>query len=218
MPSSETSSSRTTNKTAIIHSAVEYIQRLKNNEADNIEKWTLEKLLMDQAVKDLNQQLEDAKKEISRLRGQLGLPEEVPPPQHHDQGEEMHHHQQHHDEQQQQHQQQQYEEHQPQDDHHHEHHQQHDVDPRLNEGADRQTNALNEVAAAAAAAAAALDTRSQQDVAAATVYSEDDGSKPRARSRSQVEIAEEGAVDKNLAMSDDGSAAAGGRAKRSRQA
>lgn len=194
MPSSETSSSRTTNKTAIINSAVDYIQRLKNNEADNIEKWTLEKLLMDQAVKDLNQQLEDAKKEISRLRAQLGLPEEVAPPPQHQQGEEQHQHQQY-DEQQ------------------HHQQQQHDVDPRLNDGADRQGSALNEVAAAAAAAA--LDARSQQE-AAATVYGEDDSArKSRARSRSQVEAAEGG--DKKAA-GDDGSAATGGRAKRSRQA
>ena len=49
---------------------------LKNNEASNIEKWTLEKLLMDQAMGDLNAQLEVHRKELSRLRAELGLPDE----------------------------------------------------------------------------------------------------------------------------------------------
>jgi hypothetical protein len=64
------------NKTAIINSAVRYIVELKDNEASNIEKWTLEKLLMDQAMGDLTSQLENSRKEISRLRAQLGLPDE----------------------------------------------------------------------------------------------------------------------------------------------
>ena len=33
---------------AILNRAVQYIHHLKENEARNIEKWTLEKLLMDQ--------------------------------------------------------------------------------------------------------------------------------------------------------------------------
>lgn len=68
------------NKTAVINAAVRYIQELKNNEASNIEKWTLEKLLMDQAMNDLNQHLEANRKEVIRLRAQLGIegePEEV---------------------------------------------------------------------------------------------------------------------------------------------
>ena len=40
-------------KGAILHRAVTYIHQLKENEARNIEKWTLEKLLMDQAMGDL---------------------------------------------------------------------------------------------------------------------------------------------------------------------
>ncbi|PWN32899.1 uncharacterized protein FA14DRAFT_79205 [Meira miltonrushii] len=64
------------NKTAIINSAVRYIIELKENEASNIEKWTLEKLLMDQAMGDLNARLEAHKKELSRLRAELGLPDE----------------------------------------------------------------------------------------------------------------------------------------------
>ncbi|UZJ54227.1 hypothetical protein CBS101457_003547 [Exobasidium rhododendri] len=68
------------NKTAVINAAVRYIQELKNNEASNIEKWTLEKLLMDQAMNDLNQHLEANRKEVARLRAQLGIegePEEM---------------------------------------------------------------------------------------------------------------------------------------------
>lgn len=68
------------NKTAIINAAVRYIQELKNNEASNIEKWTLEKLLMDQAMNDLNQHLEASRKQVARLRAELGIegePEEM---------------------------------------------------------------------------------------------------------------------------------------------
>lgn len=40
-------------KGAVLTRAVQYIHQLKDNEARNIEKWTLEKLLMDQAMSDL---------------------------------------------------------------------------------------------------------------------------------------------------------------------
>ncbi|KAK0470011.1 uncharacterized protein EV420DRAFT_1497938 [Desarmillaria tabescens] len=49
-------------KGAILSRAVQYIHHLKENEARNIEKWTLEKLLMDQAMGDLQAQLEDMRK------------------------------------------------------------------------------------------------------------------------------------------------------------
>lgn len=62
---------KNTNKGAIIHAAVRYIQDLKHNEASNIEKWTLEKLLMDQAMGDLTQQLEEARAQVQRLRAEL---------------------------------------------------------------------------------------------------------------------------------------------------
>lgn len=48
-------------KGAILSRAVQYIHHLKENEARNIEKWTLEKLLMDQAMTDLQSQLEEAR-------------------------------------------------------------------------------------------------------------------------------------------------------------
>ncbi|KAF8626656.1 hypothetical protein AX15_004747 [Amanita polypyramis BW_CC] len=49
-------------KGAILARAVQYIHHLKENEARNIEKWTLEKLLMDQAMSDLQAQLEEMKR------------------------------------------------------------------------------------------------------------------------------------------------------------
>ncbi|KAK2460382.1 hypothetical protein APHAL10511_007547 [Amanita phalloides] len=49
-------------KGAILARAVQYIHHLKDNEARNIEKWTLEKLLMDQAMSDLQAQLEEMKR------------------------------------------------------------------------------------------------------------------------------------------------------------
>jgi len=53
---------------------VQYIHHLKENEARNIEKWTLEKLLMDQAMGDLQAQLEEIKRlweEERMARGRL---------------------------------------------------------------------------------------------------------------------------------------------------
>ncbi|KAF9221747.1 hypothetical protein BS17DRAFT_710577 [Gyrodon lividus] len=49
-------------KGAILGRAVQYIHHLKENEARNIEKWTLEKLLMDQAMGDLQSQLEEMRR------------------------------------------------------------------------------------------------------------------------------------------------------------
>lgn len=64
---------KNTNKGSIIIAAVRYIQDLKNNEASNIEKWTLEKLLMDQAMNDLSVSLEESRREVERLRAQIGM-------------------------------------------------------------------------------------------------------------------------------------------------
>ncbi|KAK7012427.1 psilocybin cluster transcription regulator [Favolaschia claudopus] len=49
-------------KSAILSRAVQYIHHLKENEARNIEKWTLEKLLMDHATRDLHLQLDSIRK------------------------------------------------------------------------------------------------------------------------------------------------------------
>ena len=69
---------KNTNKSSIIVAAVRYIQDLKNNEASNIEKWTLEKLLMDQAMNDLTTQLDETRRENERLRAELGKTEPAP--------------------------------------------------------------------------------------------------------------------------------------------
>jgi len=59
------------NKGSILNRAVQYIQQLKENEAANIEKWTLEKLLTDQAIQELQTQVEMLKTENGRLRAEL---------------------------------------------------------------------------------------------------------------------------------------------------
>lgn len=56
-------------KGAILQRAVQYIHHLKENEARNIEKWTLEKLLMDQAMGDLQAQLEEMRRLWEEERG-----------------------------------------------------------------------------------------------------------------------------------------------------
>lgn len=55
-----------TNKAQILQRAVEYIKRLKENENNNIEKWTLEKLLSDQVVSDYSASNEKLKQELER--------------------------------------------------------------------------------------------------------------------------------------------------------
>ncbi|KAL0576688.1 basic helix-loop-helix protein [Marasmius crinis-equi] len=57
-------------KGAILSRAVQYIHHLKENEARNIEKWTLEKLLMDQAMGDLQAQLEEVRNMWTEERNQ----------------------------------------------------------------------------------------------------------------------------------------------------
>ena len=65
-------------KGAILSRAVQYIHHLKENEARNIEKWTLEKLLMDQAMGDLQAQLEEMRRmwdeeRVARQRAEAEL-------------------------------------------------------------------------------------------------------------------------------------------------
>lgn len=55
------------NKLQTLRNAVEYIKRLKENENNNIEKWTLEKLLTDQAVSELLSSNEKLKQELEKL-------------------------------------------------------------------------------------------------------------------------------------------------------
>ncbi|GEQ72208.1 hypothetical protein JCM33374_g5895 [Metschnikowia sp. JCM 33374] len=55
-----------TNKAQILQRGIEFIRRLKENENNNIEKWTLEKLLTEQAVSELNASNEKLKSELER--------------------------------------------------------------------------------------------------------------------------------------------------------
>ncbi|KAI0337719.1 hypothetical protein BDW22DRAFT_1339248 [Trametopsis cervina] len=81
-------------KGAILSRAVQYIHHLKENEARNIEKWTLEKLLMDQAMGDLQAQLDEVKRlwedervarqrlevELATVKALHGQQSSAPPP------------------------------------------------------------------------------------------------------------------------------------------
>lgn len=60
LPASET------NKSQILQRAIEYIKRLKENEQNNIEKWTLEKLLNGQALDEVSSSNEKLKAELER--------------------------------------------------------------------------------------------------------------------------------------------------------
>jgi transcriptional regulator CBF1 len=54
------------NKGSILARAVQYIQQLKESESHNIEKWTLDKLLTDQAMAELQATNEKLKVELER--------------------------------------------------------------------------------------------------------------------------------------------------------
>ncbi|PWN45877.1 hypothetical protein IE81DRAFT_284771, partial [Ceraceosorus guamensis] len=50
-------------KSTLLQKVNEYIIKLKKEDHSNLEKWTLEKLLMDQAMSDLQAQFDDLKRE-----------------------------------------------------------------------------------------------------------------------------------------------------------
>ncbi|KAF2754950.1 hypothetical protein EJ05DRAFT_488522 [Pseudovirgaria hyperparasitica] len=54
------------NKGSILQRAVQFITQLKDNESSNIEKWTLEKLLTEQAITELSASVDKFKAEMSR--------------------------------------------------------------------------------------------------------------------------------------------------------
>ena len=54
------------NKGSILQRGVQYITQLKDNETRNIEKWTLEKLLTDQAIAELSSSVDRLKHDIDR--------------------------------------------------------------------------------------------------------------------------------------------------------
>lgn len=58
-------------KGAILSRAVTYIRQLKENEARNIEKWTLEKLLMDQAMGELQATIDETRRRWDEERSKV---------------------------------------------------------------------------------------------------------------------------------------------------
>lgn len=59
------------NKGSILQRAVQFITQLKENEQQNIEKWTLEKLLTEQAIAELSTSNDKLKQECDRLYREL---------------------------------------------------------------------------------------------------------------------------------------------------
>ena len=59
------------NKGSILQRGVEYITQLKDNEARNIEKWTLEKMLTDQAIAELSSSVDRLKDELLRTQSEV---------------------------------------------------------------------------------------------------------------------------------------------------
>lgn len=59
------------NKGSILQRAVAFITQLKENEQQNIEKWTLEKLLTEQAIQELSQANDKLKSECERLEREV---------------------------------------------------------------------------------------------------------------------------------------------------
>jgi hypothetical protein len=54
------------NKGSILQRAVQFITQLKENETQNIEKWTLEKLLTEQAIQELSSSCDKLKSELQK--------------------------------------------------------------------------------------------------------------------------------------------------------
>ncbi|KAI3337337.1 hypothetical protein HD806DRAFT_476368 [Xylariaceae sp. AK1471] len=61
------------NKGSILQRAVAYITQLRQNEAQNIEKWTLEKLLTEQAIQELSNSNDKLKQECERAYRELTI-------------------------------------------------------------------------------------------------------------------------------------------------
>ncbi|CRK37297.1 hypothetical protein BN1708_016580, partial [Verticillium longisporum] len=59
------------NKGSILQRAVTFINLLKENESQNLEKWTLEKLLTEQAIAELSTSNDKLKQECERLYKEL---------------------------------------------------------------------------------------------------------------------------------------------------
>src|ERR1700761_7127465 len=61
------------NKGSILQRAVQFITQLKENEAQNIEKWTLEKLLTEQAITELSASCDKLKAECERAWAEVEI-------------------------------------------------------------------------------------------------------------------------------------------------
>ena len=61
------------NKGAILNRAIEYITQLKENEKRNIEKWTLEKMLTDQAIQELSTSNGKVRDELERMYDEVAV-------------------------------------------------------------------------------------------------------------------------------------------------
>lgn len=59
------------NKSKIINQAAEYIAALKTTEASNLEKWTLDKLMTDKTIRELNQEADRLREEVDRRDKQI---------------------------------------------------------------------------------------------------------------------------------------------------
>ena len=56
------------NKGSILQRAVQYITQLRDNEARNIEKWTFEKVLTDQALAELTSTVDKLRDDLKETR------------------------------------------------------------------------------------------------------------------------------------------------------
>ncbi|KAI1647557.1 hypothetical protein F4815DRAFT_557 [Daldinia loculata] len=65
------------NKGSILQRAVMFITQLKENEAQNLEKWTLEKLLTEQAIQELSASNDKLKQECERAYRELAMWKQV---------------------------------------------------------------------------------------------------------------------------------------------
>lgn len=61
------------NKGSILQRAVQYITQLKEEESGNLEKWTLEKLLTEQAIGELSSTNDRLKQDLDRAYKELEI-------------------------------------------------------------------------------------------------------------------------------------------------
>jgi bHLH factor len=59
------------NKSKIINQAAHYIEALKRNETSNLEKWTLDKLMTERTIRDLQTENEELRRAVEKRDRQL---------------------------------------------------------------------------------------------------------------------------------------------------